>query len=226
MFIDFPLEIYIVSIVERNYIKSEGRSIHFRLCCFGERKYLIPCYASCTSKGKKKALTSTNLECWEALLFIHIVHQFAMDLRNIINQDRFAPGSSVLCEEDECSCDCIDLAHFAGEFFVFAALFECVVDKVGDRDLGMVVVVNHVVDEGELLIQQELFGFGELDFAACEPAGFGDHAVKAGERGEGGELRSAVVHAHVRAVGGFMVGAIEDVGIGVGFVGHASSPAL
>ena len=81
-------------------------------------------------------------------------------------------------------------------------------------------------DARELAVQQHRFAFRQFRPALRLPACLRDHAVKPGQRREGGELRGTVVQAHVRPACRPVMGQVQYVRVGEVFIRHSPSPAL
>lgn len=162
-----------------------------------------------------------------ALLYlIHIIHQVSMDFKDAVYAYLFAAGALICREENKSLLNGINLPHFSYEFPIRSARFQRIRHKVYYRHQWMVAVLDHIVNQRQLLIQQELLAFGQFDLPVCHPARFRNHAIEAGERRKGGKLRRAVMHAHVRAVFRLMMRKRQDVSVGILSFGHHSSPAL
>ena len=138
-----------------------------------------------------------------------------MDFKDAVYAYLFATRAFICREKNKLSLNRLNLPHLSYEFSIGAARFQRVRHEVYYRHQWMVAVLNHLVNQRQLLIQQELLAFGQFDLPVCHPAGFRNHAIEAGERRKGRKLCRAVVHAHVRTVFRLMMRKRQDVSVGI-----------
>ena len=149
-----------------------------------------------------------------------------MDIFYIINLDSHAGRTTIVSQKHNSPIDSVYVTNLAGVLLVLATLFQIVGNEIDQRNLGMMLVVDNIINESKLLIQQNLIVLGQFDLSISQSARFRDHTIKSCQCCERRELCCTVVHAHVRVVGCFVVWQMDDIRIGVLLILHQSSPAL
>ena len=149
-----------------------------------------------------------------------------MDILNIINFDGHAGRTAIVSQKHNSPINRVYVPNLAGVLLVRAPLFQAVRNEIDQRNLGMMLVVDNIINESKLLIQQLLLVLGQFELSISQSARFRDHTIKSCQCCERRELCCTVVHAHVRSVLRLMMRQMDDIGIGILLNIHHSSPAL
>ena len=83
-----------------------------------------------------------------------------MDFKDAVYAYLFATGAFICREKNKLSLNGLNLPHLSYELLIGAARFQRVRHEVYHRHHRMVSVLNHIVNQRQLLIQQELLTFG------------------------------------------------------------------
>ena len=83
-----------------------------------------------------------------------------MDFKDAVYAYLFAAGAFICREKNKLSLNGLNLSHFPYEFSIGTARFQRVRHEVYYRHQRMVSMLDHIVNQRQLLIQQELLAFG------------------------------------------------------------------
>jgi len=82
-----------------------------------------------------------------------------MNFHHIINR-HFLPRRSVIgSQKHNHPFNCIDLPYFPCVFLIFSTIFQQISHEEYNRNLRMMPILDHIIDEDKLLIQQDLLAF-------------------------------------------------------------------
>ena len=120
-------------------------------------------------------------------------------------------GYAVCGVEDQPPFDGVDDFYGALGLQEAAAVLAVVGFKIYHGNFGALLFLHHIQNQAQLAVQHFDVAFRERRLRVGQPGFFCDHLVIADQRGEGGELRGAVVKRHRLAVRGFVVRKCNDV---------------
>jgi hypothetical protein len=120
-------------------------------------------------------------------------------------------GYAVRGVEDQAPFDGVDGFDGALGLQKAAAVLAVVGFKIQHGNFGVLLFLRQIQKQAQLTVQHFDVAFGERRLRVGQTCFFGDHFVIADQRGEGGELRGAVVKRHGLAVRGFVVQKCNNV---------------